>query len=62
MVKNRLNIEVILVLFIAFVCEIIDSLLGMLYEKITLPVLIIAGFDSPVVVSSVLFSQAIVKM
>ena len=43
----------------AFVCELIDSSLGMLYGTILSPVFIIAGFDPLVVVPSILFSQAI---
>jgi len=53
-----MSIEMILVLAVAFVCELIDSSLGMLYGTILSPVLIIAGFDPLVVVPSILFSQA----
>lgn len=51
--------KLILVLFAAFVCELIDSSLGMLYGTILSPVLIIAGFDPLLVIPSILFSQAI---
>lgn len=44
---------------IAFVCELIDSSLGMMYGTILSPVLIIAGFDPLLVVPSILLSQAI---
>jgi len=54
-----MSIEIFLVLVTAFVCELIDSSLGMLYGTILSPVLIIAGFDPLVVVPSILFSQAI---
>ena len=55
-----MSIEImILVLVAAFVCELIDSSLGMLYGTILSPVLIIARFDPLVVVPSILFSQAI---
>jgi len=43
----------------AFLCELIDSSLGMMYGTILSPVLIIAGLDPLVVVPSILFSQAI---
>ena len=52
-------IQIILITSAAFVCELIDSSLGMLYGTILSPVLIIAGFDPLVVVPSILFSQAI---
>jgi len=55
-----MSIEImILILVAAFVCEMIDSSLGMLYGTILSPILIIAGFDPLVVVPSILFSQAI---
>jgi len=52
-------VEIILIVSAAFVCELIDSSLGMLYGTILSPVLIIAGFDPLVVVPSILLSQAI---
>ena len=55
-----MNIESIaLILILAFVCELIDSSLGMMYGTILSPVFIIAGYDPLVVVPSILFSQAI---
>ena len=51
--------EIILIISVAFVCELLDSSLGMLYGTILSPVLIIAGFDPLVVVPSILLSQAI---
>jgi len=54
-----MGIEMVLVLVAAFLCEMIDSSLGMLYGTILSPVLIIAGFDPLMVVPSILFSQAI---
>lgn len=44
--------------FMAFICEYIDSSLGMGYGTILSPVLIIMGFDPLAVVPAVLFSQA----
>lgn len=44
---------------IAFVCELIDTSLGMMYGTILAPVLIISGFDPLLVVPSILISQAI---
>ncbi len=52
-------VEVIIIIMFAFVCELIDSSLGMLYGTILSPVLIIMGYDPLVVVPSILFSQAI---
>jgi len=53
-------IEVIILITLgAFICEIIDSSMGMLYGTILSPVLIIAGFNPLIVVPSILFSQAI---
>jgi len=61
-------VQIILIISAAFVCELIDSSLGMLYGTILLgmlygtilsPVLIIIGYDPLVVVPSILFSQAI---
>ena len=43
----------------AFVCELIDSSMGMMYGTILAPVLIIIGFDPLLVVPSILISQAI---
>lgn len=54
-----MGIEVILLILAAFVCELIDSSLGMLYGTILSPLLIIIGYDPLVVVPSILFSQAI---
>lgn len=54
---GKMNIGIVLIL--AFVCELIDASLGMLYGTILSPVLIIAGFDPLVVVPSILFSQTI---
>jgi len=52
-------VQIILIISAAFVCELIDSSLGMLYGTILSPVLIIMGYDPLVVVPSILFSQAI---
>jgi len=52
-------VEIILIISATFVCELIDSSLGMLYGTILSPVLIIVGFDPLVVVPSILLSQAI---
>ena len=42
----------------AFICEFIDSSLGMMYGTILGPVLIISGFDPLIVVPAILVSQA----
>lgn len=52
-------VQIISLISAAFVCELIDSSLGMLYGTILSPVLIIASFDPLVVVPSILFSQAV---
>jgi uncharacterized membrane protein YfcA len=44
---------------LAFVCELIDSSLGMMYGTILAPLLIIMGFDPLLVVPSILLSQAV---
>ncbi|TRZ52392.1 MAG: hypothetical protein D4S01_03065, partial [Dehalococcoidia bacterium] len=44
---------------VAFVCELIDSSLGMMYGTILSPVLIIIGFPPLLVVPSILISQAL---
>ncbi len=49
-----MSIEMILALVLAFVCEMIDLSLGMLYGTILSPVLTIVGFDPLVVVPSIL--------
>lgn len=54
-----MSIEIVSLIFIAFICELLDSSLGMLYGTILSPVLIIAGFEPLVVIPSILFSQAI---
>jgi len=48
----------ILMVLIAFVSELIDSSLGMMYGTILSPLLIIFGFAPELVVPSILFSQA----
>lgn len=53
------SFEIIIIIALAFICELIDSSLGMLYGTILSPVLIIAGFDPLVAVPSILFSQSI---
>lgn len=54
-----MNLEhILLILLLAFICELIDSSLGMLYGTILSPVLIIMGYDPLVVVPSILLSQA----
>jgi len=50
---------ILLILLAAFVCELIDSSLGMLYGTILSPTLIIAGFDPLIVVPSILLSQSV---
>ena len=48
-----------LIALMAFICEYIDSSLGMGYGTILSPVLIIMGFDPLIVLPAVLFSQAL---
>jgi len=50
---------IILLITGAFICELIDSSLGMMYGTILSPILLIAGFDLIVVVPAILFSQTI---
>ena len=53
-------IETIICLVIgAFICEFIDSSLGMMYGTLLSPILLIAGFEPIVVVPAILFSQTI---
>jgi len=55
----ELALSIIFALIIgAFICEFIDSSLGMMYGTILNPVLIISGFDPLIVVPSILLSQA----
>ena len=55
----EITVGLFLVLFLmAFVCEFIDSSLGMGYGTILAPTLIIIGFEPLVVVPSILLSQA----
>ena len=55
-----ISLETAIGIFLAaFICEFIDSSLGMMYGTILSPVLIIAGFDPLLVVPSILLSQAI---
>jgi uncharacterized membrane protein YfcA len=55
-----ISLETAIGIFIlAFICEFIDSSLGMMYGTILSPVLIIAGFEPLLVVPSILLSQAI---
>ena len=55
----EITVGLFLVLFvIAFVCEFIDSSLGMGYGTILSPLLIIMGFDPLVAVPAILLSQA----
>jgi len=49
----------LLLVVVAFVCEFIDSSLGMMYGTILSPVLIIAGFSPATVIPALLFSQAV---
>ena len=48
----------LMLFFLAFVCEFIDSSMGMGYGTILAPTLIIFGFNPLVVVPSILLSQA----
>ena len=55
----EITVGLFLILFLfAFVCEFIDSSMGMGYGTILSPVLIIMGFEPLVVVPSILLSQA----
>ncbi len=51
--------SMILITLLAFIAELIDSSLGMMYGTILSPVLIIMGFNPFVVVPSILLSQAV---
>ena len=51
--------EAIALIVAAFMCELIDSSLGMCYGTILSPLLLIAGYEPLAVVPSILFSQAI---
>jgi len=44
---------------LAFICELIDASLGMMYGTLLSPILIIMGFDARIVVPSILLSQAV---
>lgn len=48
----------VIIALMAFICEYIDSSLGMGYGTVLSPALIIMGFDPLAVVPAVLFSQA----
>jgi len=49
----------LLILFCAaFVAELIDSSMGMMYGTLLSPILILAGFDPLIVIPALLFSQA----
>ncbi|MEJ2054013.1 MAG: sulfite exporter TauE/SafE family protein [Calditrichaceae bacterium] len=48
----------LLVFILAFICEFIDSSMGMGYGTILTPVLLIMGFDPLMVIPSILLSQA----
>ena len=50
---------IIAIVIMAFICEYIDSSLGMGYGTILTPVLIIVGFDLLLVLPAILFSQAV---
>lgn len=50
---------IILLLILAFIAELIDSSLGMMYGTLLSPLLIIMGFEPLVVIPSLLFSQAL---
>lgn len=52
-----MNIEYILIVLLAFVCEFVDSSLGMGYGTTLTPVLIIAGYSPLQIVPAVLFSE-----
>jgi len=55
-----MNIEVIILIFVlAFLCEFIDSSMGMGYGTILSPLLIIIGIDPLVVIPSILISQSL---
>jgi len=53
-------IEIVICLIVgAFICEFIDSSLGMMYGTLLAPFLLIAGFEPIVIVPAILFSQTI---
>ena len=47
------------IIILAFVCELVDSSLGMGYGTTLTPVLLLMGYDPLVVVPAVLFSEMI---
>ncbi|MFX1379452.1 MAG: sulfite exporter TauE/SafE family protein [Promethearchaeota archaeon] len=49
----------IIIVFLAFICEFIDCSLGMGYGTLMSPILLILGFDIFLIVPSILFSQII---
>ena len=56
----EITVGLFLLLFgMAFICEFIDSSLGMGYGTILSPVLIIMGFDPLVAIPALLLSQAV---
>jgi uncharacterized membrane protein YfcA len=50
---------ILLIFFLALICEFIDSSLGMLYGTILSPILILMGFNPLLVIPSILLTQAI---
>jgi len=54
-----MTLEFMILIFVAALCEFIDSGLGMMYGTILSPLLIILGYSPQEVVPSILFSQAI---
>ena len=51
--------KIVLLMILAFVCECVDSTLGMGYGTTLTPVLLTLGFEPIVIVPAVLFSEAI---
>lgn len=58
--ENRMELEIIAVLFgMAFLCELVDSSLGMGYGTTLTPVLLFMGYEPMQVVPAILFSELI---
>ncbi len=51
--------ELILIVLLAFTCELVDSTLGMGYGTTLTPILLIFGFEPIVIVPAILFSESI---
>ncbi|MFX0188172.1 MAG: sulfite exporter TauE/SafE family protein [Candidatus Hodarchaeota archaeon] len=53
---------IIIILFLAFCCEFLDSSLGMGYGTLMCPILLLLGFDVFLVIPSILFSEMLTSL